>query len=154
MRKNRPFLEAFPRLAHLRQPPPNKGSGPRKRAGFFRLREERLLPPLPLPFALLWVFTLPAPRPGLLRAPGALPGPPRARCTLSSHRRRAPRYYSRPRPSRCRPTARPCVLPCHRCGRRYSPRPVVATPATPPPGHRYGPSSRDFPRACGFGPHP
>lgn len=145
MRKNRPFLEAFPRLAHLRQPPPNKGSGPRKRAGFFRLREERLLPPLPLPFTLLWGFTLPAPRPGLLRAPGALPGPPRARCTSSSHRRRAPIRSHRRQTS----TSRRCGKPSRPCYMRRVPRGAAPSRGTPRGGCRSVSTWRASPRAFG-----
>lgn len=88
----------------MRQPPPTRGAAHARRARLLGSGRSGFCRPS-LAFALLWGFTLPAPRPGLLRAPGALPGPSWARCTSPSHRRRAPIRSRRRRTStsrRCR----------------------------------------------------
>ena len=103
------------------------------------------MPPLPLPFALLWGFTLPAPRPGLLWAPGALPGPSRARCTSSSHRRRAPIRSRRRRTS----TSRRCGKPSRPCCMRHAPRGAAPSRGTPREGCRSVSTWRASPRVFG-----
>lgn len=90
LEKKAPVLRNISEARSLASAAPKTAGRPTQEGGLFRLREGRLLPPLSLPFRPPGEVTLPALRPGLLRAPGRLHWPLRARRTPSTRRPQAP----------------------------------------------------------------
>ena len=111
LEKKAPVLRNISEARSLASAAPKTAGRPTQEGGLFRLREGRLLPPLSLPFRPPGEVTLPALRPGLLRAPGRLHWPLRARRTPSTRRPQAP---TRCRQSRTSTSCR-CAISKHRC---------------------------------------
>lgn len=116
LEKKAPVLRNISEARSLASAAPKTAGRPTQEGGLFRLREGRLLPPLSLPFRPPGEVTLPALRPGLLRAPGRLHWPLRARRTPSTRRPQAP---TRCRQSRTSTSCR-CAIPSRPCCNRRS----------------------------------
>ena len=113
LEKKAPVLRNISEARSLASAAPKTAGRPTQEGGLFRLREGRLLPPLSLPFRPPGEVTLPALRPGLLRAPGRLHWPLRARRTPSTRRPQAPTRCRQSRTStscRCAIPSRPCCI--------------------------------------------
>ena len=127
LEKKAPVLRNISEARSLASAAPKTAGRPTQEGGLFRLREGRLLPPLSLPFRPPGEVTLPALRPGLLRAPGRLHWPLRARRTPSTRRPQAP---TRCRQSRTSTSCR-CAIPSRPCCMRHALRGAVSTRGTP-----------------------
>lgn len=145
LEKKAPVLRNISEARSLASAAPKTAGRPTQEGGLFRLREGRLLPPLSLPFRPPGEVTLPALRPGLLRAPGRLHWPLRARRTPSTRRPQAP---TRCRQSRTSTSCR-CAIPSRPCCMRHALRGAVSTRGTPRGGSRSVSTWKGSPRAFG-----
>lgn len=145
LEKKTPVLRNISEARSLASAAPKTAGRPTQEGGLFRLREGRLLPPLSLPFRPPGEVTLPALRPGLLRAPGRLHWPLRARRTPSTRRPQAP---TRCRQSRTSTSCR-CAIPSRPCCMRHALRGAVSTRGTPRGGSRSASTWKGSPRASG-----
>lgn len=145
LEKKAPVLRNISEARSLASAAPKTAGRPTQEGGLFRLREGRLLPPLSLPFRPPGEVTLPALRPGLLRAPGRLHWPLRARRTPSTRRPQAP---TRCRQSRTSTSCR-CAIPSRPCCMRHALRGAVSTRGTPRGGSRSVSTWKGSPRASG-----
>lgn len=145
LEKKVPVLRNISEARSLASAAPKTAGRPTQEGGLFRLREGRLLPPLSLPFRPPGEVTLPALRPGLLRAPGRLHWPLRARRTPSTRRPQAP---TRCRQSRTSTSCR-CAIPSRPCCMRHVLRGAVSTRGTPRGGSRSASTWKGSPRASG-----
>ena len=145
LEKKAPVLRNISEARSLASAAPKTAGRPTQEGGLFRLREGRLLPPLSLPFRPPGEVTLPALRPGLLRAPGRLHWPLRSRRTPSTRRPQAP---TRCRQSRTSTSCR-CAIPSRPCCMRHALRGAVSTRGTTRGGSRSASTWKGSPRASG-----